>query len=664
MRHPITLTVDAHQKRARLQASEIPQMSTREGTSNEEQSSDRFRLLVESVRDYAIFMLDPDGTVATWNAGAERLKQYKPEEIIGQHFSKFYPAEDIAAGKPERELAQAIAEGRVEDEGWRLRKDGSRFWALVVITPLFDSNGKLAGFGKVTRDLTERQLAEERLRANEEQFRLLIERVEEYAIFLLDPNGRVMTWNTGAEKIKGFTAGEIVGKHFACFYTAQDVAAGRPQHNLEIAARTGHIRDQGLRVRKDGTTFHADVLITALRDDNGQLHGFSKITRDMSDQVRTREIEAEKMAAVKASAAKDEFLAKLSHELRTPLTPALAAASFMAENISELPEKFSNDVHVIRRNVQLEARLIDDLLDLTRISTGKIELHQQPIDAHAVARDALIIARSDIHRKGLVITTNWDAQDHYLWADPVRLEQVFWNLINNAVKFTGPGGEITIQTWNEGGNFQFAVTDTGIGIDPGKQESLFLAFEQGERGTVRQFGGLGLGLAICKNLVELHGGNIAVSSRGRGFGTTAQVTLATYKGKTDVSSEGQPTPETRPVHLRILIVEDHDDTRKVLGRLLSHFGYEVAHASSVREALQLFRSEPFDAILSDIGLPDGTGYDVVSEAKREQPVKAVALTGYGMSEDLRRSKEAGFDFHLTKPVDVAELRTVLRKLSS
>jgi len=638
-------------------------MTQSEKTTKQQTSDERFRLLVEGVSDYAIFMLEPDGRVASWNSGAQRLKQYTADEIIGQHFSRFYPPEDIAAGKPAAELETALSEGRVEDEGWRIRKDGSRFWALVVITALYDRHGILAGFGKVTRDLTERRAAEEQLRANEEQFRLLVERVEEYAIYLLDQTGRVMSWNSGAEKIKQFAANEIVGKHFACFYTAEDVAAGRPQRNLEDAARLGHTRDQGLRVRKDGTTFHADVVITALRDDAGQLRGFSKVTRDTSDQVRTREIEAEKMAAVKANRAKDEFLATLSHELRTPLTPALAAASYMAENISELPAKFSDDIHMIRRNVQLEARLIDDLLDLTRISTGKIELHPQRVDAHAVVRDAIVMARSDLHRKTLQLTTDWTAKEHFIWGDPVRMEQVFWNLINNAVKFTGVGGEITLQTWNEEGQFHFAITDTGIGIEVGKQESLFKAFEQGERGISRTFGGLGLGLAICKNLVELHDGAITVTSRGRGFGTTATVTLKCFLAAdipppdAGLESDGATSP------LRILLVEDHDDTRRVLARLLTHFGYDVALASNVQEALQTFRTGSFDAVLSDIGLPDGTGYDIMAEVKRTNNVRGVALTGYGMSEDVRRSKEAGFEFHLTKPVDVAELRTVLRKLS-
>ena len=609
-------------------------------------------------------MLDPEGRITSWNRGAERLKQYKADEIIGRHFSVFYPPADLAARKPEIELECAIADGRVEDEGWRIRKDGSRFWALVVITAVYDRDGAFIGFAKVTRDLSDRREAEERLRASEEQFRLLVERVEEYAIYLLDPTGRVASWNSGAEKIKGYSAAEIVGKHFACFYTAEDIAAGRPQHNLELAAQQGHIRDQGLRARKDGSTFQADVVITALRDESGQLRGFSKVTRDVSDQIRAREAEAEKIAAQKANQAKDEFLATLSHELRTPLTPALAAASFMAENAAELPEKFTRDVHLIRRNVQLEARLIDDLLDLTRISTGKIELHLQRTDAHSIAREALSIAKSEIHRKGLHITTHWAAEDHHVWADPVRLEQVFWNLINNAVKFTASGGDIQIRTANESGCFQLEVVDTGIGIDPDRQSSLFTAFEQGDNQTARQFGGLGLGLAICKNIVELHGGTISVTSAGHSFGTTARVRLSAYLDDSETPDTTEPAHLESSPGLRILLVEDHDDTRHILARLLTNFGHQTCVAVGVDNALEMFRAQHFDVVLSDIGLPDGTGYDIISEAKRTRAVKGIALTGFGMAEDVRRSKEAGFDFHLTKPVDIAELRSVLRKVSA
>jgi PAS domain S-box-containing protein len=623
------------------------------------EAEERFQLLVESVTDYAIFMLEPDGRVATWNSGAQRLKRYSAKEIIGRHFSTFYSAEDIAAGKPEQELSRAASEGRAEDEGWRLRKDGSRFWAYVVLTAMRDRHGKLIGFAKVTRDLTERRAAEERLRANEEEFRMLIERVQEYAIYMLGPTGLVVTWNSGAEKIKQYTAQEIIGKSFTCFYTAEDVAAGKPQRNLQEAARLGHIREQGLRVRKDGSYFEADVVITALRDRSGTLRGFSKVTRDISDQVRSRQLEAEKMAAEQSSKAKDAFLAALSHELRTPLTPALAAASFLAENASRIPSEFGFELDVIRRNVELEARLIDDLLDLTRISAGKIALHPERVDAHNLAREAIKIARPDMDEKGLSLVEDWSASAHHLYGDPVRIQQVFWNVINNAVKFTGTAGQIIVRTWNEENRFVLEVVDNGIGIEPERQARLFEAFEQGDTGVTRQFGGLGLGLAICKSLVELHHGSIALTSRGRSFGTTVKITFEALSESSSTKEDSAPAPGAAPSCLRILLVEDHADTRRVLARLLTHSGHKLSIAENVEGAMQMLRSTQFDVVLSDLGLPDGTGRDVMVEAKRLQDLKGVALSGYGMSEDVRRSEEAGFDFHLTKPVDFAQLRSVL-----
>ncbi|MBE8521288.1 PAS domain S-box protein [Amycolatopsis sp. H6(2020)] len=245
---------------------------------------ERFRLLVQGVLDYAIFMLDTGGRIASWNAGAERIKGYAAEEIIGQHFSVFYPADDVAAGKPARELELAVAEGRLEDEGWRLRKDGTRFWANVVITALYDERGELRGFGKVTRDVTERRAAEAALRESEERFRLLVQSVQDYAIFMLDTGGRIASWNAGAERIKGYAAEEIIGQHFSVFYPADDVAAGKPAWELEVAVAEGRLEDEGWRVRKDGTRFWANVVITALYDEQGRLHGFGKVTRDMTER--------------------------------------------------------------------------------------------------------------------------------------------------------------------------------------------------------------------------------------------------------------------------------------------------------------------------------------------------------------------------------------------
>src|SRR5437870_8593367 len=269
-----------------------------------------------------------------------------------------------------------------------------------------------------------------------EQFHILVDSVEEYAIYLLDPNGDIITWNTGAEKIKGYSAKEIVGKHFTCFYTADDVAAGKPQRNLLEAARRGYIRDQGLRVRKDGSTFEAEVVITALRDGTGEIRGFSKVTRDITDQIRAREFEAEKIAAQKASKAKHDFLAALRHELRTPLTPALAAATYLEDNSEKLPPQFVEDVEIIKRNVQLQARLIDDLLDLTRITHGKLRLDVESCDAHTVIRNAIETASSAIAAKKLKLSSKFNAKERHILADCIRLQQVYWNLINNAVKFT------------------------------------------------------------------------------------------------------------------------------------------------------------------------------------------------------------------------------------
>jgi PAS domain S-box-containing protein len=498
----------------------------------------------------------------------------------------------------------------------------------------------------------------------EEQFRLLVNSVEEYAIYMLDALGNVATWNAGAEKIKQYSAREIIGKNFSCFYTAEDMAAGKPQRNLEEAKRRGHIREQGLRVRKDGSTFHAEVILNVLRDQSGNVRGYSKVTRDITDQIRNREMEAVKIAAERPSKAKDDFLAALSHELRTPLTPALAAAGYLADNAKKLPAEFSEEVDTIRRNVQLQARLIDDLLDLTRVTRGKIELRFERVDGHAVVRNALDIAQNAIAEKELKVSTHLEAKNYHIWADPIRIQQVFWNLINNAVKFTGPGGKIDIHTSNdEHEHFVFAVVDTGIGIEAERRDSLFTAFEQGGHDITRQFGGLGLGLAISKHLVDLHDGAISVESRGRSHGATFKVILDVVRDRVGQSEVTARLPHKPTKSLRILVVEDHGDTRRTLSRLLTHFGHEISVADCTKSAMEIVQSKLFDVVLSDIGLPDGSGYDVITHAKQKQAVKGVALTGFGMDEDIRRSREAGFDFHLTKPVDFHELRSVLGQLS-
>ena len=495
-----------------------------------------------------------------------------------------------------------------------------------------------------------------------EQFHILVDSVEEYAIYLLDQDGNIITWNTGAEKIKGYSTDEIIGKNFASFYTADDVAAGKPQRNLREAERRGYIRDQGLRVRKDGSTFEAEVVITALHDESGKIRGFSKVTRDITDQIRSREYEAEKIAAQKASKAKDDFLAALSHELRTPLTPALAAATYLRDNADKLPPEFVEDIDIIKRNVQLQARLIDDLLDLTRIARGKLHLELEDCDAHTIIKNALETASSAIAAKQLKISTQLEAKRCHILADCIRLQQVFWNLINNAVKFTPTGGQITIETFNDkDGRFHFKIADTGIGIEPQRLTSLFQPFEQADASVTRQFGGLGLGLAISKRLVSLHQGKIEAESRGRSFGATFKVTLdALPEGSDAIGLNHRPgTKTSKP--LRILLVEDHQDTRRTLSRLLTHFGHDVVTENNVENAMHIMGSDNIDVVLCDIGLPDGSGYEVAAHARAKGGIRAIALTGFGTEQDVQRSKDAGFDFHLVKPINFQKLQAVLEQ---
>nr|WP_162145288.1 PAS domain S-box protein [Chthoniobacter flavus] len=634
--------------------------------ANWHETEERFRLLVESVKDYGIFTLDADGCVTSWNEGARRIKGYEAAEILGSHFSRFYPPEDVLAGKPERELVIAIAEGRVEDEGWRLRKDGTRFWADVVITSLWDSaTGELKGFGKVTRDLTERRQAEIALRQSEEQFRLLVDCVAEYAIFMLDPTGHVVTWNSGAEKAKGYLAKEIIGKHFGCFYTKEDRDTDLPNRLLEEARSHGHVRAQGTRVRKDGTTFQADVLITAIRDSTGQLQGFSKVTRDITEQLRIREMETAKLTAEKANEAKDNFLAVLSHELRTPLTPVIAGASYLIENRSAISdEEMLEHLHTIRRNAQLEAQLIDDLLDLTRISRGKMILHPEAVDIHAALRDVGAILQEEIQRKQLALSYDLQATGYWSWVDPTRIRQVFWNLINNAIKFTPEGGRIKVRSANPSPTcLRVDVSDSGLGIAPEQQQRIFGAFEQGEVDTTRKFGGLGLGLAITRHLVEQQNGSISVTSEGKGKGACFTVTLALLEKR----AEAHPVPSSSPTPSgkthRILLVDDNADTLRILSALLSKRGHEVKTALTAGAALEWLAREQFDVLVSDIGLPDRNGWELMREARaRRSQIRGIALTGYALEADIRRCTEAGFEFHLAKPVDIDALQAMLHQI--
>jgi PAS domain S-box-containing protein len=493
---------------------------------------DRYRLLVEQVQDYAIFLLDPEGRVASWNAGADRIEGYRDAEIIGRHFSAFFPPEDVAGGKPARLLEGVRARGRAEDEGWRLRKDGSRFWAHAALSALHEG-GRLVGFSAVTRDLTERKAAEEALRACAEPFRLLVASVKDYAIFLLDPEGRIVSWNEGAERIKGYRPGEIIGKHFSVFYLPEDVAAGKPARLLEAACAEGRVEDEGWRLRKDGSRFWGDAVLTPLFDAHGSLVGFAKVTRDLTERRRAEEqarlLEREKAARAAAEEgvrARDRFLSVASHELRTPLNPLLIHIQLLlrAARAGTLEGPVSGRVlqmlETCEGQVKQFTRLVNDLLDVSGIAAGRLELHREEMDLAALTREVVARFGPELDSVGCAVVLRADEPVRGTW-DRMRLEQVVANLLSNALKF-GRGKPIEVRVEAAPAAARLVVRDQGPGIAPEHQERIFDRFERGAAGY--EHSGLGLGLYVTREILQAHGGSVRVASQpGAGAVFTAEL---------------------------------------------------------------------------------------------------------------------------------------------
>lgn len=616
-----------------------------------------FEQIVAGVRDYAVFTLDVGGHVTSWNAGAENIKGYKAEEIIGKHFSRFYPAEAIARNWPSEELKIAAGQGRFEEEGWRIRKNGTRFWADVVITALRSPTGKLTGFLKITRDLSERRRHEQTLRESEERFRLLVNSVKEYAIFMLDTEGRVASWNLGAERIIGYAPAEIMARSFECLYPAEAAERGAPRQDLAAAMEHGSVETNGWRLRKDGSRFWANVVICTVHDMDGKLRGFSQVTRDLTERRELEEMQESRQRT-------HEFLAMLSHELRNPLAPLQTSVELLRMRDQTDPVVVRAR-EVIDRQVQHLTHIIDELLDASRINSGRITLANETLDLHDVIARALEAARPLLDSKGHSLAVK--PPEHPVWikGDLTRLTQVFVNLLNNAAKYTPAGGhvELEVRVGQSRETVAVHIRDDGIGIAPELLPRVFDLFTQGDRSLDRTDGGLGVGLALVHRIVSLHAGAVKALSEGSGRGTELIVTLPLFFEETPmtVGSDSQRL-ERQHKRRRVMVIDDNKDAAESMSMLFELWGHEVMCAYDGRAALAAAPKYRPDAVFLDIGLPGMDGYEI-AERLRELPESAdtvlVALTGYGQDEDRRRSREAGFDHHLVKPVAPETLQKLL-----
>jgi PAS domain S-box-containing protein len=755
------------------------------------QDDERFRRLVQSVRDYAILMLDPEGRILSWNAGAERIHGYRAEEVAGAHFSCLYPPGEVERGWPGHELEVARARERFEDEGWQLRKDGSRFWASIVVTPLRNGRGELQGFSIIVRDLTERMQTEETMRS-------VIDHVID-GIITIDALGSIHSFNPAAEKLFGYRASEVKGHNVNMLmpepyhsehdgYLANYLRTGQAKiigigrevvgrrkdgstfpmelavSELHLGARrffTGIVRDIterkrlekelrqridalaeaeermrsvvdhvidgiitidargsiesfnpaaeklfGYRVsevrgrnvnmlmpepyhsehdgyianylrtgqakiigigrevvgrRKDGSTFPMELAVSEFH--LGARRFFTGIVRDITERKRLeKELRQRIDALAEADRHKNEFLAMLAHELRNPLAPIRNAL-----HVIRMPEAQGPMVQqmqdMMERQLHHLVRLVDDLLDVSRIMRGKIELRKERVNLADIVARSVETAQPIIDAHGHELIVSLPDRPVWLQGDVIRLAQVVSNLLTNAAKYSEQAGRIWLGAEGEGREAVLRVRDSGIGISAELLPHVFDLFVQGDHSLARSQGGLGIGLTLVHSIVELHGGSVSASSGGPGQGTEMVVRLPALAETSGSAS----APEAEPAHIgtarrRVLVVEDNVDAAESVATLLRLFGHEVRTVYDGPSALEAARAFRPEVVVLDIGLPGMNGYEVARRLRAEpelQPVRIVALTGYGQSEDRRRAQEAGFDQHMTKPVDPAALRAFI-----
>jgi PAS domain S-box-containing protein len=644
------------------------------GQLTEIADAQRLQLLIDAVVDYAIYMLDLEGRVVSWNSGGIRLKGYSANEIIGQRFDRFYTDEDRAAGIPEHALKTARETGRFHAEGWRVRKDGTRFWASVVIDPILSESGDLLGYAKVTRDITERQMAQQSLLESERQYRQLVEAVVDYAIFQLDAKGYVTTWNAGAQRIKQYAAREIIGKHFSNFYTEGDREAGVPQRALETADREGRYEAEGWRVRKDGSRFMASVVIDPIRDDSGAIIGYAKVTRDVTERYKHQQdmrAAQEQLAASQKMEAVGQLSGGIAHDFNNLLMIVIGNLETAQRHAQKLENpNLTRAVGNAVRGAQRAAALTSRLLAFSR----RQALDPKPIDVNKFLNSAADFIQRSLGEQIEIETVGapglWQVE-----ADPNHLESALVNLAINARDSMPNGGKLTLESANVYADEEYhrrtlelpvgqyvciSVTDTGTGMSPDVVHRAFEPFF-----TTKDLGqGTGLGLSQVYGFIKQSGGHVKIYSEV-GQGTTVKIYLPRLVGKASASDEiaepselvGSDESET------ILVVEDDADLRSYITEVLQGLGYRVLAVADAEAAMRCVQNlkQRLDLLLTDIIMPKINGRELAHEVKATRPdLPVLFMTGYSRNAVVHQGRlDEGVDL-LQKPVSQAELASRVR----
>lgn len=618
-----------------------------------EVSDERFRLLVNSVTDYAIYMLDPDGLVATWNSGARRFKGYEAEEIIGHSFSRFFTPEDRERELPQRILATARTQGRFEGEGWRIRKDGTRIWVHVVVDPIRDDAGALIGYAKITRDVTERREAEMALAASERRFRLLVQGVRDYAIYMLDPHGTITNWNAGAQAIKGYAEPEIVGRHFSCFYTEEDRARGEPAKALQTALSEGRYEREAQRLRKDGTTFWAHVVIDPIHDDMGRLVGFAKITRDITERRRAQqELEDARAALFQAQKlqALGELTGGIAHDFNNLMTVIRGSAELLERD--DLPaERRRRYARAITETADRASTLTSHLLAFGRRQALRPEVLDLGVRLDALGEVLARTLSGSIEIRLEIASDLWMVE-----VDPAELETALLNAAFNARDAMPAGGRLTLSAVNrpQDDMVRVAISDTGTGMP---REVLERAFEPFF--TTKPVGkGTGLGLSQIHGFAAQTGGRAEIRS-APGEGTT--VALLLPRSLDAVPAQIQRDPDAASFDgIDVLLVEDNDHVREFARHLLEDLRCAVTEAGSAEEATLLLAERRFHLVLSDIVMPGMSGLELARQLRDTMPEQPLLLaTGY--SREVASGAAGGFEI-LQKPYGVQTLAAAMARV--